>query len=668
MDTNVRREDANSRANPIPGPPPPPSPTAGATRPSTYTFLDVRLDARRQLVLRGAERIRLRPRTYDVLLYLATHAGRVVTKRELVEAVWQGTAVTDDSLVQCLVEIRRALGESHAVVQTVRGRGYLFDTSVGSVLESPSETDLAEATVPSPDQAEDEGMPAEPRKRAGIPLALGASVLVLMIAAGSLGMGYSRWFGGSRPAPSGLPAHSLAVLPLENLSGDPEQDYFADGMTDELITQLANISALRVISRTSVMRFKGTRRPLAEIARELHVDTVVEGTVARSADRVRVTAKLIQVQPESSLLAERYERPVGDVLMLQGALARQIAERIRITLKPEERSRLANLQRVNPDAYEAFLKGRYYWSKRTEESTRKAITYFEQAIDKDPAYGLAYTGLADSQLSLALAEALQEVAPPSEAFPKARAMASRALAIDPSLGEAHASLGHIKFQYDRDWSGAEREFTRAIELSPGYAPAHQWYALSLMWMGRLDEALVEINRARELDPLSLVINANVGFVLAGAHQYDEAVNQCRKTLEMDPRFAQAHYRLGQIEVMRGRYREAIPELQQAVALSGGSPRASAELGLAYALHGDASGATALLSALRDQSTKRYVSPFNMAVIYGGLGDRQHTMEWLDKAYAERSPSLSLLKLSPAFDSVRSDPRFVSLVRRIGLEP
>jgi tetratricopeptide (TPR) repeat protein len=439
-------------------------------------------------------------------------------------------------------------------------------------------------------------------------------------------------------------------------------------MTDELIGSLMRIKSLRVISRTSVMRFKGTRKSVAEIARELDVDAVVEGAVMRSAERVRVTAQVIQANPEKNLWAERYELPAGDAVILLGTLAREISEAIRIELTPQEQRRFAGVRPVDQETYESFLKGRYYWNKRTEKTTQRAIEYFQRALERDPHFALAFTGLADSYISLAVAETLQEGMPPTDAFPKARVAVNRALEIDDSLAEAHASRAHIMFQYDRDWARAEKEFRRAIDLNPNYANAHHWYALSLTWMGRLDEALNEIRQARAIDPLSLVINSNLGFILAAAHQYDQGIEQCRRTLDMEPNFAHARYRLGQIYILTGMNQDAIVELKKAVALSGESPRAIAELGLAYARLGDTSEALKLVGELKARSRLRYVSPFNIALIYGGLGDNRQALDWLEMAYKEHAPSLNLLKLSPAFDSLRSEPRFTELVKRIGLPP
>jgi TolB-like protein/Flp pilus assembly protein TadD len=573
------------------------------------------------------------------------------------------TGMTDDSLVQSLMEIRRALGQAEGIVKTVRGRGYLFDTGVEMVTRDAVP---AQRQEPHRDQRTDSSARDEAQtSRSGLLRALVVVSAIAGIAAIALWIGLSVRRQASTPAPTGT-IRSIAVLPLQNQSRDQEEEYFADGMTDELITQLAKIGSLRVISRTSVMRLKGIGKTLAEIAHELNVDAVVEGSVARSAERVRVTAQVIQVNPEKLLWDERYDRALGDIVILQGTLAREIAHTIRIALTPDEQERLANIGPVNPDAYEALLRGRYYWNKRTEATTTKAMDYFREAIEKDPTYARAFVGLSDSYVSLAILEALQEVLPPREAFPKATAAVNTALEMDNTLAEAHASLAHIKFQYDRDWTGAERAFKRAIELHPNYADAHHWYALCLMWMGRQDEALGEIQRARELDPLSFTINTNVAWILAIGQQYEQAIEQCRKTLEMDPNFALGRYRLGQTYVLSGTYSEAVAELKKAVALSG-SPRAMAELGLAYALGGNRSEALELLGQLKEQSKQRHISPFNLAVIYGGLGDKGRALDWLERAYEERSPSLNLLKLSPAFTSLRGDARFDAMVRGLGLE-
>jgi TolB-like protein/DNA-binding winged helix-turn-helix (wHTH) protein/Tfp pilus assembly protein PilF len=623
-----------------------------------WQFCGFTLDPNRQVLVCGSEAVRLRSRTYDVLAYLVAHPGRLISKTELIDSVWQDVAVTDDSLVQSLSEIRRALGDAQAIIKTIRGRGYVFEALVEL-------TPAASVTRPHADAAEPLALDTSGQRPTARVLWWSLVAASLLVAGSTIVWSVAR-SGRAASSGSAVPIRSLAVLSLENLSADHDQDYFADGLTDELITQLAKITELRVIARTSVLRYKGTDKSLAAIGRELDVDAVVEGSVARSNERVRVTAQVIQVHPEQHLWADRFDRSLGDIVILQGELAREIAQAIRVTLTPQEQKRFASIRPVDQREFEARLKGRYYWAKRTEEGTKKAIEYFQEALALDPNDALALTGLADSYTSLAIGETLQEAMPPKEAFPKARAAARRAIEIDDTLGEAHASLAHINFQYDRDWSGSEQEFRRAIALTPNYASAHHWFALHLMWMKRPDEALREIRRARELDPLSLVINANFGFVLAGAGRYPEAIAQCRTTIDMDRHFAHAHYRLGQIYNLIGSPAEAIIELRQAVATSGGSPRATAELGLAYALHGDRRQALDLIDDLQAQSNRRYISPFDMAVIYGGLSDRAHTLRWLQQAYDDGAPSLSLLNFSPAFNHVRSDPAFAALVERVGV--
>jgi TolB-like protein/DNA-binding winged helix-turn-helix (wHTH) protein/Flp pilus assembly protein TadD len=620
-----------------------------ASEKSVYEFGEFRLDPVNQLLLCKGAPVSMTPKVFNTLVLLVERHGQLIEKDEFIRQLWPGTFVEESALAENISRLRRALGETAgALIVTVPKRGYRFVGDVRTI--APTEPKTGH---------NDTHTWRVPRLKVA---AMGVAILTVC------GLGYLYTVSRSRVAGASPnePIRSLAVLPLENLSGDPAEDYFADGITDELITQLGRISALRVISRTSSMLFKRTSKTLAEIARELNVEAVVEGTVVRSGGRVRVTAQVIQVNPEKHLMAERYDRPLGDVVVVQGQLAREISEAIRITLTPQEQTRLASVRPIDSDAHEAYLMGRYYWGRRTEATTLKAMASFQQAIERDSQFAAAYAGLADSYFSLSLPEALQEFLAPTDAYPKARAAADRALQIDSTLAEPHGTLGMVKFNYDRDWKGAEQEFKRAIDLNANYANAHHWYGMSLIWQDRFDEALEQVERARKLDPLSLVINANLGFVLSVARRYDEGVKQVRKTLEMDANFAHAHFRLGEIDVMRGRYAEAIPELQKAISLSDGSPRATAELGLAYALQGNREAALKLLDALRHRSTERYVSPFNIALIYGGLNEKDRTLEWLEKAFAERSPTLSLLRVTPAFASVRAEPRFTLLVNRVGL--
>ena len=456
---------------------------------------------------------------------------------------------------------------------------------------------------------------------------------------------------------------SLAVLPLENLSRDPEQEYFAEGMTDALIAELSQISALRVISRTSVMRYKGTQKPLPEIARELRVDGVVEGSVQREGDWVRIRAQLIYAPRDMHLWARSYDRELRDVLALESSVARAIADEIQVKVTPQEQARLSAALQVNPEAYEDYLRGRYEWNKRTAEGLRGAIQFFQQVIAKDPRYALAYAGLADSYFSLAYSV---EVQSPREAVPKARAAAAKALALDGTLAEAHAALGAIRFFHDWDWAGAENEFKHAIALNPGYATAHHWYGLYLEWMGRIPEATAELQRAQQLDPLSLIISVNVSSAYYVAHDYSRAVEQLRNTIELDPDFWLAYWNLGAVLIALKQYPEAIADLRKAVELSGGNTGALAALGYGYAAAGERSKAEQVLQELTNLSKRRYVSPAHMAYVEIGLGNNDQAFAWLEKAYQERLGFLVELKVDPLLDRLRPDPRFRDLLRRLNL--
>jgi TolB-like protein/Tfp pilus assembly protein PilF len=452
------------------------------------------------------------------------------------------------------------------------------------------------------------------------------------------------------------------VLPLENLSGDASQNYFADGMTDELITDLAQISALRVISRTSVMAYKGARKPLPQIARELNVDAVVEGTVLRSGDQVRITAQLIEASTDKHLWSQSYEGELRDTLALQSRVASAIADQIRINLTPREQAALKNAKVVNPEAYESYLKGRYFWNKRTADGLKAALAYFKQATEEDPNYAKAYSGLADTYALLG--DWQYAVMTPKEAFPEAKAAAIHALELDNTLGEAHNSLAFVLDGFDWDLDAGGKEFQRAIELNPGYATAHHWYAWHLALLGRFDEAIAEMRKAENLDPLSLIINADFAELLGLAHSYDDSIRQSLKTIEMDPNFALAHNQLAQAYLQKHMYAEAVAELQKAVKLSGDSPTCIANLARAYVASGKRDEAVNLLNALKKRSTAGYSNASEIAMIHASLGDKDQAMNWLEKGFEERFNPGVLLR--PGFDPLRSDPRFQNLLRRIGL--
>ncbi len=491
-----------------------------------------------------------------------------------------------------------------------------------------------------------------------VQLAVGAVALVALLLALDVG--------GWRKPPINGPQmgviSSLAVLPMENVSRDPEQEYFVDGMTEALISNLAKIGGLKVISRTSAMRYKATTKSLPEIARELNVDAVVEGSVLRVGERVRITAQLIHAATDEHLWTESYDRDLRDILSLQSEVARTIAQQIKVTLTPQEQAQMVELRPINAEAYQAYLKGRFYWEKRTPDGLKKAVEYFEQAISLEPNWPLGYAGLADAYVLMPVFASMR----PSEVIPKARAAANRALELDDNLAEAHATLAHISAIYDWNWAMAEREYKLAIAISPNYSTAFHWYSLFLMLTGRLDESIRTISKAQELDPLSLAISVN----LARVHYYNGELKQAetmlRESLELGPDFALAHLNLPRTLFLQGRIAEAISEAREAVRLSNNDPLYVATLGFMCAKGGQPEEAREILDQLVTQSTKAYVAPSCVAVVYAGLDERDRMIEWFERAFQDRDAMFVQLLTDPLLSDLRSDPRFADLVRRLGL--
>ncbi len=596
---------------------------------------------------------------------LLEHPGEVVTREEVQKALWPADTFVDfdHGLNKAINKIREALGDSaqsSRFVETVARRGYRFLAEVTVADATPVHSpEPATQPDPAPEAVDRRDLARKPATLRHLlpPFAWKISVFVLLLLMASLATWKLRSW--SRPSPV---IRSLAVLPLESLSSDAAQDYFADGMTDELISDLGQISALRVISRTSMMVYKRTRKPLPQIARELNVDAVVEGTVLRSGDQVRITAQLIEAAADKHLWSQSYEGELRDTLTLQKKVARAIADQIRINLNQQEQATLKRVRIVNPKAYEPYLKGRYFWNKRTADGLKVALTYFTQAIDEDPQYAQAYSGLADTYALLG--DWQYAVMTPKEALPRAKAAAIKALELDSALSEAHNSLAFCLDVFEWDFDSAGKEFRRAIELNPGYATAHHWYAWHLSVSGRHDEAIVEMRKAEDLDPLSLIIKADLAELLLIAHSYDESIRQSRKTIEMDPNFPLAHNQLGLAYLQKHMYDEAVEELQKGVRLSGGSPTCIANLARAYVATGKRSEAVKLLGDLKARSSQGHPDTSELAVIYASLGDTDQAMNSLEKAYQERFNPSVLLR--PGFDPLRSDPRFEDLVRRIGL--
>ncbi|MFL6438838.1 MAG: tetratricopeptide repeat protein [Terriglobales bacterium] len=600
-------------------------------------------------------RIRLQQQPFQVLEMLVLKPREVVSRDELRNKLWPADTFVDfdHGLNKAVNKIRDALGDSAEnprFVETVSRRGYRFIVDV-AVLEQ-TDSDPAQKL-----NSTGLATTATVRRRSRRSLVWKAFALVVVAALAASVL----WALRSRSRPSSI--HSLAVLPLESLSADPSQDYFADGMTDELITDLGQISALRVISRTSVMTYKGARKPLAEIARELKVEAVVEGTVLRSGNQVRITAQLIQAPADKHLWAKSYEGDLRDTLALQGQVARAIADEVRINLTPHEEAVLRNVKVVDPEAYESYLKGRYFWNKRTADGLKMAKDYFDQAIAKDPNYAQAYSGLADTYALLG--DWQYAVMASKDALPKAKAAATKALELDNTLGEAHISLAFCLDGFDWDLRSGEIEFQRGMKLNPNYATAHHWYAWHLALFGRYNEAVAEMRKAESLDPLSLIINADLAELLLISHSYDESIEQSRKTIAMDPHFALAHNQLGQAYLEKRMPSEAIAEFQRAIQLSGGSPTCLANLARAYAASGRRKEAIQLLNDLKKRATQTYSNAAEIAMIYTALGDREQAMTWVQRGYEERFNPGVLLR--PSFDPLRSVPRFQDLVHRTGVQ-
>lgn len=602
-------------------------------------------------------KVKLQDQPLQVLAMLLENAGNLVNKNELQQRIWPADTFVDfdHGLHSAITRLREALGdssESPRFIETLARRGYRFVAPVKAIGNAGESGRTAEGYL---DRTGDHLRGFGSSLLAGL---LGGALLLGVFLSFNVA-GMQRWLmRESNPA-----IRSIAVLPLENLSGDPAQDFFADGMTDALITDLSKVSALRVISRTSAMHYKGTKKSLPEIAKELNVEGVVEGSVMRSGNRVRVTAQLLQAPTEQHLWGGTYERDLGDVLRLQSEVAQIIAQQVRVQLTPQQRAELRSAARVNSEAYEIYLRGRYFWSQRTEAGLWKSVELFQQAIDIDPNSALPYAGLADAYLVLGAWTV--EAAPPIEITPKARVAVEKALQLDPTLAEAHTVLAGVKHA-DWDWNGAGVEYRRSIELNPNYAHAHHWYSQYLCELGQFDEGVAEADRAHALDPLNLMLGIDVGMRLYWARRYGEAIAPIQKTLELDSNFRVAHRFLGQVYEQNGMLTEAVAELGRAAELSKNNPIDLGALGHAYAVAGRRKQALQILQELHQLSSKRYVSGYEFALVYTGLGEKSNALQWLDKAFQEHSAWMLHLKVDPRLDPLRADPRFQGLLRRVGL--
>jgi TolB-like protein/DNA-binding winged helix-turn-helix (wHTH) protein/Tfp pilus assembly protein PilF len=607
-------------------------------------------------------KIRLQDQPFRLLVLLLGRAGDVVTREELREKLWPADTYVDfdHSLNTAVRKLREALGDSAEApryVETLARRGYRFIAPVAprpmAQLGHSASADVA-SLLPSPAE----------RLSTSAPCLLTFAIIVVICAAALVGY----WML-PRPGPTSESGRrsTLAVLPFDNLTGDADQEYLSDGLTEEMIIQLGRLEPdrVRVLARSSTWKYKRADRDIGRLRRELGADYVLEGSLRRAGERVRVTAQLVRVDDQSQVWAEAYDRPFRDVLIMQSEVAETVARTIAVTLTPHAQARLARARPVRAEAYQDYLRGRFFWNRRTEAALRQALGYFQKAIAVDSSYAPAYSGLADSYLSLG-ASSIVGGLPPRQGMPEAKAAALKALQIDEALAEAHTSLAMVHLLYDWDLAACEKEFRRAIELDPNYTPAHHWYSHCLLPLGRTEESLAESKRALELEPLQLVVGLHLGWHYLYARQYDQAIEQFRKTLELDPTFPQGQRYTAWAYLQKGMHAEAIAALRAALSGLERDPEIEGELGHALAVAGRRAEALAILEGLRHLSANRYVSPYSVALVHAGLGDRDQALAWLDKACAERSDNMPYLRLEPMLDGLRSDPRFAALVARVSL--
>ncbi len=631
------------------------------------------LDLRAGELRKGGIRIRLQEQPLQVLQSLLEKPGEVITCEELQKKIWPADTFVDfdHGLHAAVNRLRTALSDSAErprYVETVSRRGYRFIGKVeGS--DEPIPVQPPPIYLPTPKPS-----PRFWNSWTGMLLGFAAAIAIAVALVAGNVAGLRDWlFGGTKPHSF----RSLAVLPLENLSGDTKQDYFADGMTEELITQVSKFGNLKVISRTSVMQYKGSKKTLPQIAGELHVDAVVEGAVQLVDDRVRITAQLVDGATDEHIWADRYDRELSNILILQSEVATDIAKQIDLELTPQQQLRLkASAHPVNPDAYQSYLLGRYYWNMRTGQGLAKAGQYFADAIQKDPNFALAYSGQADYFAYLTVLGG-PEILKPRDAMAQARTAATKALKLDDSLAEAHASMGNILHNYDWDWDAAEREYKRAIELNPNYAMAHHLYAHLLIETERKEESLAEAHRALELDPYSPFVNNGLARQYYLSRDFEKAAAQCLIGLQLSPEYFPARIQLALAYEQTGKLPQAISELEQAAgSLAAASPNSAkpsmdvpvvhALLGHAYAISGRRSDALKELSGLQAAAVKRYIPPSYFAILWMGLGDNKQAMAWLERGYKDRSEHMLYLGLEPLVDPLRGDSRFALLLKKVGL--
>jgi TolB-like protein/DNA-binding winged helix-turn-helix (wHTH) protein/tetratricopeptide (TPR) repeat protein len=643
-----------------------------------YRFADFEVDVRARQLRKHGTKLKLQGQPFEMLLMLLESPGEVITREQMQRKLWPVDTFVDfeHSLNTSIKKIRQALNDSATeprYIETLPRVGYRFIAPVTVAEESLSDLPALLLQASSPV----DGIPGTTAEESSprhsitwfLGLAFAAVAVTGMVIAFSVTKTRDRLVAMLRSpsksagvmSPAKKSRRSVAVLPLQNLSADPNQTYFVDGMTDELTTDLAQFGDLRVISRTSAMHYRDGNKTAPEIGKELGVDALVEGSVERVGDRVRIRAQLIDCATDRHLWAQSYDRDMKDVLSMQTEAAREIADQVRGSVgNPPIPLHSANPAPVDPDAYEAYLKGRYFWNKRTPDGLNKSIQYFNQAIAKDPSFAAAYAGLADSYSILG-----SDVLPADVANSKARAAASKAIELDPSIAEGHTALALVEFYYDWNWNQSEAEFRRAIDLNPNYAPAHQWFSYYLTAMLRFPEAVEQAEAAQQIDPLSLSINTSVATRYHHAGREEDAIQLDRRTLEMDSNFIPAHISLGAVYEKQGSLQQAIDEYKKVIALRPGDPAALAALGYVYARSGQKDEAHKILSELRETSKQQYVPSFQIATIYAGLDDADNAMLWLEKSYRQHESQMPFIQSDERFNSLHADARYENLIHRLG---
>jgi TolB-like protein/DNA-binding winged helix-turn-helix (wHTH) protein/Tfp pilus assembly protein PilF len=627
-----------------------------------YEFGDFRLETAEQRLTRNGSPIPLAPKVFDTLVALVENPGRLLPKYELMQKLWPNTFVEEVSLAQNISQLRKALGDSAGegqMIQTVAKRGYRFAAPVRVVTagQPSNATILLEGSSyesPVPEHSRRLLPEPAPARWKAVTAAAAAALVIVTVSY----LVFSVRIGKATATPA---VRSIAVLPLANLSTDPAQEFFADGMTDDLITELARIHALRVISRTSVMQYKGTRKTLPQIARELNVDALVEGTISQRNGQIHITTQLVRANPEQHIWAESYERPREQAQNLQSEIVREIAGALKTSMTPEEQAWMRKSRTTNPEANLLYLKGRYFWNKRTREGVREGEKYFQQAITKDGDFAQAYVGLA----GVYVFEGGWGMEPATVVVPRAEAAAQKAIALDSENAAAHATLGLIAMNYEWDWGKAEREYKLALRLNPNDSVAHHWYAEYLGAQGRLDEGLAEMGRAQQLDPLSLMIATDEGKLLYFCRRYDQAIEQLRKTLEMDPGFVQASYWLVRAYSKNGMRREAGVALEAIRQMEGDNADYWLNVSMAKAMAGRREEATDAAAKVKLNAANP-PDPAMILALQIARGDKNEAFTWMEKCYATHSTAMTSLKVNPDYDNLRSDPRFTTYLERVGL--